>query len=168
MEIKIMRKNKIFLIPMLVLFLFSCDRNKIYEKYKSIPNAMWNTKEPVMFDFEVKDTTQPCNLLINIRCSDNYPYRNLYMFMKTTLPDGSRTVDTLEFYLLDMHGKPLGDCSGDVCNNRFMIDHDFNFPLPGKYEFELQHVMRVEDGSGNLPMIMDVGMRLEKATKKIQ
>lgn len=153
-------------IAMLAMFLFSCDRSKIYEKYQSIPNAVWNAKESVKFDFEVKDTTQVCNLLINIRCSDNYPYRNLYMFMKTTQPNGNKSIDTLEFYILDIKGKPLGDCSGDVCNNRFMIDHDFTFPQPGKYEFELQQAMRTDDG--NLPMIMDVGMRLEKATKKIQ
>lgn len=159
-----MRKNKLLFITFWALFFVSCDQNKIYEKYRSIPNAMWNTKEPVKFDFEVKDTTQLCNLLINIRCSDNYPYRNLYMFMKTTQPDGKRAIDTLEFYLLDIKGRPLGDCSGDVCNNRFMVDYGFKFPLPGKYEFELQQAMRTEDG--NLPMIMDVGMRLEKSTKK--
>jgi gliding motility-associated lipoprotein GldH len=158
------KKNKLTLVALLVLFFVSCDKTKIYEKYQSIPNAVWNTKEPVKFDFEVKDTNQYCNLLVNIRCSDNYPYRNLYMFMKSTRPDGTRSIDTLEFYLLDAAGKPLGDCSGDVCNNRFMIDHDFRFPQPGKYEFELQQAMRTEDG--NLPLVMDVGIRLEKSTKK--
>lgn len=160
------KPNRVYYISFLLLFLFSCDRNKIYEKYQSIPNGVWNSKEPVKFDFEVKDTNQYCNLLVNIRCSDNYPYRNLYMFMKTIRPDGSKSIDTLEFYLLDIKGKPLGDCSGDVCNNRFMIDHDFKFPQPGKYEFELQQAMRTDDG--NLPLVMDVGLRLEKATKKLQ
>ena len=166
MEILRKKRNKLFYIAFLLLFFVSCDRNKIYEKYQSIPNGMWNTKEPVKFDFEVKDTNQYCNLLINIRCSDNYPYRNLYMFMKTTRPDGSKSIDTLEFYLLDIRGKPLGDCSGDVCHNRFMIDHDFKFPAPGRYEFELQQAMRTDDG--NLPLVMDVGMRVEKATQKPQ
>jgi gliding motility-associated lipoprotein GldH len=166
MEILKRSKNKLLFISIAVLFLVSCDRNKIYEKYKSIPNGVWSAKAPVTFDFEVKDTNQYCNLLVNIRCSDNYPYRNLYMFMTTKRPDGSMSIDTLEFYLLDIKGKPLGDCSGDVCNNRFMIDHDFKFPQPGKYEFELKQAMRTEDG--NLPLVMDVGMRLEKSTKKQQ
>lgn len=166
MEILRKSKNKLFYLSFFTLFFISCDRNKIYEKYQSIPNAVWNAKEPVKFDFEVKDTNQYCNLLINIRCSDNYPYRNLYMFMKSTRPDGTKSIDTLEFYLLDIKGKPLGDCSGDVCNNKFMIDHDFKFPQPGRYEFELQQAMRTDDG--NLPLIMDVGIRLEKATKKLQ
>jgi gliding motility-associated lipoprotein GldH len=166
METLRLRKNNFFYITFFLLFLVSCDRNKIYEKYQSIPNGVWNSKEPVKFDFEVKDTNQYCNLLVNVRCSDNYPYRNLYMFMKSTRPDGSRSIDTLEFYLLDIKGKPLGDCSGDVCNNRFMIDHDFKFPQPGRYEFELQQAMRTEDG--NLPLVMDVGIRLEKSTKKAQ
>ena len=157
-------KNSRLYIVFVLLFFVSCDRNKIYEKYKGIPNAVWNTNEPVKFDFEIKDTTELCNLYINIRCSDNYPYRNLYMFMKTTRPDGSKSIDTLEFYLLDIKGKPLGECSGDVCNNRFLIDHDFHFPQPGRYEFELKQAMRTE--GGNLPLIMGVGMRLEKANKK--
>ena len=161
-----MIKNKFFYITFLVLFFVSCDRNKIYEKYQSIPNGVWNTKEPVKFTVEAKDTTQYCNMLVNIRCSDNYPFRNLYMFMKTTRPDGSKSVDTLEFYLLDLNGKPLGNCSGDICNSQFMIDHDFKFPQPGKYEFEFQQTMRTEDG--NLPLVFDVGLRLEKATTKNQ
>ena len=164
MEILIGRKNKWLLTAFLVLFFVSCDKTKIYEKYQSIPDGVWNTNEPMKFDFEVKDTNQYCNLWVNIRCSDNYPYRNLYMFMKSTRPDGTRSVDTLEFYLLDAQGKPLGDCSGDVCNNRFRIDRNFKFPQPGRYEFELQQAMRTEDG--NLPMVMDVGLRVEKSTNK--
>lgn len=159
-----MRKNNILYITFFLLFLVSCDRNKIYDKYQSIPNGVWSMNEPVKFDFEVKDTMEYCNLMVKIRCSDNYPYRNLYMFMKTTRPDGSKSIDTMEFYLLDIMGKPLGDCSGEVCTNKFMIDHDFRFPLPGKYEFELQQAMRTEDG--NLPMVFDVGMRLERTTVK--
>lgn len=161
---QIRKKSNWILLVCVGLFLVSCDKTKIYEKYQSIPNAVWNTNEPVKFDFEIKDTNQYCNLLINIRCSDNYPYRNLYMFMKTTRPDGVRAIDTLEFYLLDIKGKPLGDCSGDVCNNQFMIDQGFRFPQPGKYEFELQQAMRTEDGT--LPMVMDVGLRVEKGIKK--
>lgn len=164
MEILRKSKNKLICLPLLCLIFFSCDRTKIYEKYESIPNAQWNANAPVKFNFEVKDTNQYCNLLVNIRCSENYPYRNLYMFMKSVRPDGTKSIDTLEFYLLDVQGKPLGDCSGEVCNNRFMIDHDFKFPQPGKYEFELQQAMRTDDG--NLPMVMDVGLRLEKANKK--
>ena len=168
MGIIIRRNNNHRFIYLLfaVIFLVSCDRTKIFEKYQSIPNAVWKPDAPVKFEFEIKDTNQYCNLLVNVRASDNYPYRNLYLFMKTMRPDGQKSLDTLEFYLLDAKGKPLGDCSGDVCNNRFMIDHDFRFPLPGKYEFEIQQAMRTPDGT--LPMVMDVGMRVEKATKKPQ
>lgn len=161
-----MKKSKILYLLCISLILVSCDKSKIYEKYQSIPNAVWKTNEPVKFDIEVKDTNEICNLLINIRCSEDYPYRNLYMFMKTTRPDGSKSIDTLEFYLLDVKGKPLGDCSGDVCNNKFMIDHDFKFPQPGNYSFELKQAMRTDNEQ--LTHILDVGMRLERANSQIQ
>lgn len=159
-----MKRNNFLIAFLLFLLLYSCDKSKIYEQYQSIPNAVWNNNEPLTFEMEVKDTTEVCNLLINIRCSEDYPYRNLYMFMKTTRPDGTRSIDTLEFYLLDQKGKPLGDCSGDVCNNKFMIDHDFKFPQPGTYGFELKQAMRTDNGQ--LTHVLDVGMRLERTTSK--
>jgi len=145
----------------LFLALVSCDRTRIYEKYKSIPNATWSTDAPVKFDFEIKDTTQLCNMIVKIRYSENYPYQNLYLFMKTIRPDGVKSIDTLEFYLLNGKGKPLGDCSGSTCSSRYMIDHNFKFPIPGRYEFELKQAMRTDEGT--IPMIMDVGLRVEKA-----
>lgn len=163
MEIKKGQKSNLLVWGVLILIsLYSCDKNKVFEKYISIPNNTWNTNEPVVFEFEVQDTTQYCNLFINIRSSEDYPYRNMYMFMKTTRPDGSQSLDTMEFYFLDVTGKPLGKCSGTVCNNKFLIDREFKFPQPGKYIFELKQAMRTEDG--NLPLILDVGMRVEKTS----
>lgn len=151
-------------IPLLLLALWSCDKNRVYEQYQNIPNGVWATNEPVGFDIEVEDTTQLYNLIVNIRNTENYPYRNLYLFMKTTFPDGDFAVDTLEFYLMDEKGKSYGKCARSICNCRFMIDHDVRFPKAGIYRFELKQAMRTEDG--NLPEIRNVGMRLEKTYAK--
>lgn len=155
----IILKNNIFLLGFL-LFLVSCDSTKIYEEYRSIENAEWNTAAPVKFEVEIKDTLQLCNMIVNIRINELYPYKNIYLFMNTEMPDGYKTKDTLEFYLLQDNGKPYGDCTGDICETPFMIDHDFKFPMPGKYKFEFQQVMRTENGL--LPLVHDVGLRIEK------
>lgn len=156
--------NKIWFLLVFVLALASCDKTRVYEKYEDIPDGIWKTDAPVGFDIEVPDTNQLYNLILNIRSTESYEYRNLYLFMTTRFPDGDFTVDTLEFLLLDEAGKPYGKCSGSVCNSKYMIDHDIRFPRAGVYRFELKQAMRTEDGT--LPNIRNVGMRLEKTTGK--
>jgi len=156
------RPSKITAGMLLLLLLWSCDKTRIYEKYQEIPNGVWASDQPVAFDIEVEDTTQACNLIVNVRNSEEYPYRNLYLFMTTTFPDGTFAVDTLEFLLLDEKGKPYGNCGGKLCNSPFMIDHDVKFPMAGIYRFELKQAMRTPDGT--LPHIRNIGMRLERST----
>lgn len=149
---------------MLALILVSCDNNKIYEKYQKIPNGVWKQSEPVAFDIDITDTLQTSDMIVQVRTTESYPYRNLYMFMNTTFPDGGTAADTLMFLLFDEKGKPLGDCTGKYCNARFWIDHNIRFPATGRYRFEFTQAMRTENGE--LPEIMNLGLRLEKSSGK--
>jgi len=144
------------------LLLSGCDTGRVYEEFHEIPSYNWNKGDTVSFDTEIKDTNEAYNMILHIRNGENYPYRNLYLFLTTGYPDGRISVDTLEFYFYEEGGKPLGKCSGDICNNSFLIEQNVRFDQAGKYRFGFVHGMRREDGI--LPYVMDVGLRIEKYT----
>jgi len=143
-----------------VLFLPGCDKNRVYEEYHEIPGYNWNRADTVSFHTEIKDTNEAYNLILNVRNGENYPYRNLYLFLTTTYPDGRASLDTLEFYFYEENGKPLGKCSGDICNNSYLLSEGVRFDQAGKYSFGFVHAMRRDDQI--LPYIMDLGLRIEK------
>jgi gliding motility-associated lipoprotein GldH len=143
-----------------VLFsLTSCDSHRVYEKNIGIPDYMWKSKTQVEFETMVSDTISLHNVYVNVRNASQYPYRNLFLFLETHYPDGKYSRDTLECILADESGKWLGDGSGDIWDNRFIFKKNVRFPVSGTYKFYLEHAMRNDP----LPMIMDVGIRIEKA-----
>ncbi|MBW7943324.1 MAG: gliding motility lipoprotein GldH, partial [Candidatus Kuenenia stuttgartiensis] len=131
-----MLKPQIWLAGVLCIFtLFACDQKKIYEQYVSLPDGVWEADKPVTFEFDISDTTRPCNVYLQFRNHVQYPYQNLYIFLTTTFPSGQIAQDTMEFYFSDLKGKPLGDCSSDICTNRFLVMNAIRFPMQGHYIF---------------------------------
>jgi gliding motility-associated lipoprotein GldH len=152
------KKNILFYIAA-VLILSACDNNRIYEKNKDIPQHLWHKDTLVKFEVDITDTLTPSNFYINVRNADGFPYANLFLFIKTTFPDGKTAQDTIECILADDKGKWLGSGMGDIYDNQILFKRNVVFPQSGIYTFEYRHGMRLE----NLPLIMDVGLRIEKA-----
>ena len=73
-----MMQNKfLYLIALIVLVLISCDSNRVYDTYKSVPNQ-WHKDSVVQFKFQAPDSTNTYNLFVNLRNNNNYPFNNLY------------------------------------------------------------------------------------------
>lgn len=142
-----------------LLFLTSCDSKRIFEENESIPDNTWANSHIIRFDVPINDPSTPANFYINVRNADGYPYSNLYLFIKTTFPNGKFSTDTLECILADEKGKWLGKGLGDIYDNQIPFKRNVRFPLAGTYKFEIQQGTR----SDNVPLIMDVGLRIEKA-----
>lgn len=143
----------------LILFFASCDSKRIFEENKTIEETGWNINDIKTFEVEIKDPATATNFYINVRNADGYPYSNLFIFVKTIFPNGKMSNDTLECILADEKGKWLGSGIGDIYDNQIPFKRNVRFPLAGKYSFELQHGMRID----NVPLIMDVGLRIENA-----
>ena len=151
--------EKLFLAVLLILvFLSSCDRSRVFEENRKIENSVWLASKPVTFNFEVTDTVSRNNFYINLRNGDDYPYMNIFVFITTRFPNGKTSVDTLECFLADQRGKWLGSGLGDIYDNRILFKENKAFPIPGKYEVEIAQAMRQEE----LPSIYDVGFRVAK------
>jgi gliding motility-associated lipoprotein GldH len=142
-----------------LLFLSACDNKRIFEENAAIPDNNWASTNKIKFSVPIKDPSTAANFYINVRNADGYPYSNLYLFVKTTFPNGKFSTDTLECILADEKGKWLGKGLGDIYDNQIPFKRNVRFPQAGNYVFEIQQGMRSEV----VPLIMDVGLRIEKA-----
>ncbi|MGZ4035298.1 MAG: gliding motility lipoprotein GldH [Bacteroidia bacterium] len=158
------RKRSIEILPqaflmLCVLFFSSCDSKRIFEQNQALPESGWASSNIVKFNVDIKDPATATNFYINVRNADGYPYNNLFLFIKTTFPNGKMSNDTLECILADEKGKWIGSGIGDLYDNQIPFKKNVRFPLAGTYSFEIQQGMRTD----NIPLIMDVGLRIEKA-----
>lgn len=141
------------------LLISSCDPRRVFDNNKAIPDNVWNKGNKISFSVPISDTVSPHNVYINVRNAEGYPYSNLYLFIHTTFPDGKKFTDTLECTLADANGKWLGEGAGDIFDNQILFKRNVRFRQAGTYTFEFEHAMRLD----KLPLIMDVGIRIERA-----
>ena len=140
----------------------SCNKGTMYKKYTTIPDNIWDMKAPVTFTVPVNDTTSFYNIFINVRNADNYAFSNLYLFIDITSPMHTAQRDTFECVLADPNtGKWRGEGLGDIWDNKIYFK-TVRFPRSGDYNFTYTQAMRID----KLPMIMDVGLSIEKAEQK--
>jgi gliding motility-associated lipoprotein GldH len=113
----------------------------------------------MVYGVDITDTINPCNVYINVRNASDYPFSNLFLFLETRYPNGAFSKDTLECVLADGSGKWLGSGSGDIWDNQILFKKNVVFKQKGKYYFNLEQAMRLQ----NLPQILDIGLRVERA-----
>jgi len=152
-------KHSSILIFALLIFLTSCDKNRVYEKNVRIPDAAWDHNNKLEFETEITDLTLSYNYFINIRNTTDYSNSNIYFFINTTFPSGEVANDTLECFLAEVSGKWLGKGLGKIKESHILFKSKFRFPQQGIYKFEVEHAMRVDTLFG----ITDFGIRIEKA-----
>src|SRR6056297_2524291 len=130
------------------LLLVGCnDERRVFEENVEIPNEKWTVSEKAILEAEINDTISSHNFLINVRNTERYPYRNLYVFVKTTFPNGQSSKDTVGIILADATGRWIGDGGGYLnssshLSNTIMYQYNRRFPLSGTYRFEIEQAMR--------------------------
>lgn len=154
-----MKTNRLLLIPILLLGIYSCDPNRIYDTSTSLYNESWHKDTFLLFEVPVTDTLQAYNMYINNRITGQYGYENMYLFITTKLPNQVIVRDTLECILAEPNGRWLGKGFGNIWTNRIPYKKQFRFPFQGTYVFQLEQAMREEE----LKHVVDAGIRIEKA-----
>jgi gliding motility-associated lipoprotein GldH len=153
---------RVFLFFLLIVLLWSCDSDRLYEKNHDFDTRAWLSGDKPSFEFIVSDTLQAYNLYCNIRNSVDYPYSRI--FMTYSLQDSSGTSVSKNlisaFLFEEKTGKPLGSSGlGDVYDQRVSILKNYQFKTPGTYTMKFEQFMRTDTLSG----VLAVGFRLETA-----
>lgn len=130
----------------------------VFEQNQAIAGGEWGIDDQVSFDFTIEDTLSNHDFFVNIRNSGDYEYSNLYLFVKTTFPNGKSALDTVECILADPSGRWLGSGVGDIIDHQVLYKFKRRFPLAGGYNITLRHAMREDPLEG----ILDAGIRIAK------
>ncbi len=146
---------------LMMLALFSCNDNLIYNDVAEMPDSAWNLFNNPDFSFPVSDTTKNTNIFFTIRTGAQYPFRNIFLFVTTNAPDGKSITDTLEYEIADEKGNWLGKGFGDIHELKLPYRQNVYFPVKGTYHLIIRHGMRTEDLKG----VYDIGLTVEKSVK---
>lgn len=163
-----MPKNSLFIFLSSCAFFCSCDSNRIYDEYKSVPNQ-WHKDSIISFNVIPPDSINHYNLFVNLRNTNAYKYSNLFLIVEMDFPNGKIVKDTLEYKMADPSGKFLGTGFTDVKENKLWYkghEEPFVFKETGEYKINIQHAMRQNGqvyGIENLEGITDIGFRIEKS-----
>lgn len=162
-----MQKNSFWIILFGCAFVCSCDSNRVFDEYKSVPNQ-WHKDSIISFNVIPPDSTNNYNLFVNLRNTNEYKYSNLFLIVEMDYPNGKIQKDTLEYKMADPNGKLLGTGFTDVKENKLWykgFNRPFVFNESGEYKIKIQHAMRQNgqvNGIENLEGITDIGFRIEK------
>lgn len=154
--------KKYLLSVVLGLGLFACGNNSVYEESKQIKNAEWSVDSLAVFSVPVVDTIDFFDVYVSVRNNNDYSESNLYLFIKTTSPQGSYVVDTINLQLADEYGNWLGKRVSRLWDNKFLFRRNVRFANSGNYKFAIQQGMRHNVLEG----ISDVSVTIEKTKIK--
>lgn len=158
-----MKNNFFFGCIILSFFIFfSCDKNKISQKYFEINEKKWTYANAFTFETEIKDTNQLYNIFFQVRHTNLYAFNNLWILVKTKYPDGKTYEKRVELVLSDERGNWVGNCSSDICDAKIPFQYDARFNKKGKYYFIIEQNMR----KNPLDEILAIGLRVEISDSK--
>ena len=158
-----MSLNNSFLFFLMVLTLFSCDKKRVFDEYKSVGKS-WNKDSIVSFDLPKLDPKKQYNLFINIRDNNDFPFNNLFLIVLMEQPDKKTKVDTLEYQMANADGSLLGDGFTDVKESKLIFKERMKF-AEGDYKINIKQAVRQTGkvtGVEKLDGITEVGFRIEK------
>ena len=123
--------------------LAACDREYFFFEAKEISSSGWNADEPAVFEFDTQDTSSYLNFFLDLRNTDDYPYRNIYCFIEMEFPNGRSLTDTLHYpTLATPEGKWTGKGVGSTYDSNILYKQGKKLPLPGEYRIKVTHAMR--------------------------
>jgi gliding motility-associated lipoprotein GldH len=153
--------NKILTVlfaALCMLMSSSCNKKVIFTDSVVMPEKIWSLQNIPQFSFQVSDTITSADVSFSIRTGADYPYRNIYLFVTASSPDGKTISDTLQYELADEKGNWFGKGPGDIHELNLPYRTNIYFPMKGTYVFHIQHGMR----KGELEGVYDFGIRIVK------
>jgi gliding motility-associated lipoprotein GldH len=150
------------LIVILLLITGGCDRRVVFDQNLEVNPNGWENRRFMRYTFNIQDTAIPYNFYVNIRNNTDYSYSNLFLFIRTILPDQTTAQDTIDLAIAGPDGKWYGKGIGKHRDSQVLLMPQFRFPQRGEYTFEIEHAMRERDLKG----ISSVGIRVERSDIK--
>ncbi len=157
---QLLRRNNLnkclfMVITAVLFFLTACSHNEKYSSFYSFPQSVWYKDTIARFEVHISDTLSYHDVFIDIRNTNDYPYKNLWLFVSFETPSGQFRKDTLECLMADDFGKWYGK-GISLYELSVPYEQKIRFPHSGVYTYSIQQGMRNDLLEG----INDVGIRL--------
>ena len=78
-----------------------CSEPPLLAETRDIELSGWESAESAVFHWDIQDTLQRHDVLLDVRHSQTFPYSNLFVFLTYRFPNGKSRVDTVECTLAD-------------------------------------------------------------------
>ncbi len=150
--------STLYLLPFTMYLLSACSDPVLFEQKTDLPNSKWSKEGIVHVTLPVTDSLNYYNLILTLRNAENYPYRNIFLFVTTTAPNGAMMRDTVQYELADERGQWLGKSGRHWIDHRLLYRSNTRFIQAGDYQLSIQHGMRNDTLQG----VGAVGLRVEK------
>ena len=134
-----------------VCFLSSCDNSTIYNSFHPIDKTEWDKADGVCFDIIPSHYEGNCESYVVVRTNGKYPYKNLSLFVQSTLNDNV-TTNRIDFDLTKYKN------DGIRHNDYIMPIREFAVSKDDTIHVRISHNMQTNIIGG----ITDVGIRLDK------
>lgn len=125
----------------LILAAVGCGPGPVAVDSAELDPDGWLATDTVRLTFEVDQPDHRHDLQFGLRHSEDYPYSNLYLFVRLDYPNGRTLTDTLECPLASPSGEWYGEGSRWI-DQRIGYKRGVGFPLPGEYTLQVVHAMR--------------------------
>lgn len=137
----------ILLALMSALLFTACSyRPNDFSDFRDIPPAGWNYVHPFTFTPHIQDSVATGTLVLAVRHTNEYPFRNLYVEVSYLTPDSITHRDTVNVMLADVYGNWLGSGLGTSFQKADTISRSFQ--LMDSTAITLRHVMRPDPVTG--------------------
>lgn len=158
-----MKKIAWLLISVASCCMVACGPDYIYQRTQDVPNSgHWAYQDTLNFQFTITDTVSRYNFYLDIEHSDTFAFQNIYLNLYTRFPDGHRLTKLRSFDIFDTQGAAVGDCSGERCTLRMVLQENAFFRETGDYVLTAGQNTR----RNPLPGVYSVALALEKRASK--
>ncbi|MBN2756637.1 MAG: gliding motility lipoprotein GldH [Bacteroidales bacterium] len=134
-----MVKSRVFIGIIILLLLFSCDKNKIFHEVYAFDNYQWEKSKILTFEPEITSTNLSYKFIFNIRYFTGFPYKYLHLNLNITNTDGQTFTKEISIQIISEDLKYLGEGMGDYWDIDYVFIDKQIINKTGKYKIEIQH-----------------------------
>lgn len=141
-----------------LIYMFGCNKNRIFHEVKKFDDYKWNKTERLDFEFTIEQPYIAYELWLNLRYIQGFPYKYLHLLVTITEPDGKIKTNELTIQIISDDKKYIGDGAGSYWDLDYPIP-DYKFNQKGKYKITIEHAMK----ENILTPIGEVGLTVNKS-----
>ncbi len=157
-----MRKiPRVFALFILIGTFYSCSEQPFYEKVYSFEKSQWNQRVKPSFSVDVKDISKEYNFVVTLRTTTDYKYSNLWIYMNTVTPDGSKAREPFQIQITNSEGAWVGKKTGTVVEHYLQFNKR-KLPKKGTYIFTLEQGIT----QTKIDEVLDIGLRVTESNSK--